>query len=282
MEWKGPRGLVLAGGGARGAYQVGALRALIEAGRRYDFVAGISVGALNGSLLAQYKPKHQDTGIRDLEAIWRGITGNESIYTPWFLGKLAALWKGGLFDTTPLRTLIGLHFKPEQLAESGVRLRMGAVALGSGEYRTFTEQEGAHLPDAIMASSAFPIAFPPVLLDGDYWLDGGVRDITPVRDALHDYDGPLDVVLTSPVLGDQVVQAMPTAPGLAAVGLRTIALMADEVFLTDLDRLKEAKHSVSVFAPGHALPDPLQFLPNYLVSSIEYGYLRTKEQLSQP
>src|SRR5574337_903246 len=103
------RALVLSGGGAYGAYQVGVIKALTEKGLQWDAIAGISVGALNGLQMAMYPSEKHALAAEELELMWANdIKGNDSIYKPWLPWKfnyIVSLWKGGLNSTKPLLKL---------------------------------------------------------------------------------------------------------------------------------------------------------------------------------
>lgn len=263
------KALVLSGGGVRGAFQVGMIRKLTELGHTWDIIAGVSVGALNGSFMAQFKPEDQRTGALELEQFWLNVTGNESIYKSWFLGKLASLWKGGLYNTAPLKKLVDSKISPNLQ----VQLRVGAVCLETGEYR-YVDENTEHLHDWILASASFPVAFPPVKIGNHHWIDGGVRDITPVSDiSINEDVESVDVILTAPTNG--YVQPIPANKTSSAfeIALRCAALMSDEIFINDLELMKWDS-IINVYSPQFidVIDDPLQFDPEAIRSAIRVGY----------
>ena len=134
------RALVLSGGGARGAFQVGVIQRLLDLGHAWDLVAGVSVGALNALGMAMYPPAAQKDGAFHLAEMWHGIRGNDSVYTSWWGGPLTALWKGSRYDTAPLARLLARFYEPKRLAASGVQLLVGAVSLRTGAYRALTSE----------------------------------------------------------------------------------------------------------------------------------------------
>lgn len=264
------RALVLSGGGSRGAFQAGVIYALATTqGRSWDLVAGVSVGALNGAFMAQHAPAEQRAGATALKAMWMDIKGNKSIYKPWALGYLMCLWKGGLYNTEPLRKMVQVHLKAEAFKTSGVKLRMGAVSYESGEYKYVTE-ETPNLAEWVMASSAFPVAFPPSKIDGESWIDGGVRDVTPIRDVA---DEPgvtsIDVILTAPRNGHVDRLDGKGAANALKIGLRTVSLMSDEVYLGDLQTIKTC--NVYAVPPDVKMPEPLDFSPEAIRMMFEAG-----------
>jgi predicted acylesterase/phospholipase RssA len=184
------RALVLSGGGAKGSWQVGACEHLVaEKGIWFDIISGVSVGAINGTTLAHARDLD---GLRShlerLRSVWFGVRGNDNIYRRRRFGALGlALGKwGGLYDTTPLREeVLGREIDPAQVAASPIRLRVGYVDLRSRCYRT-AGNDHPRLRDAVLASCAMPVLFPPVHLPGsrELGVDGGVRSFAPLADAL--------------------------------------------------------------------------------------------------
>ncbi|MBR6748578.1 MAG: patatin-like phospholipase family protein [Clostridia bacterium] len=197
--------LVLGGGGARGAYEVGVWKALRELGESFDIITGTSVGALNGAMAAQ---GDYDTA----EALWSIITTEmvlgieagdgddetlqrerESYESLSVTEKLARL---GLFareivvnrgaDTTPLRRLLEAHVDERQVRESGVELGLVTVRLEDGKPSTLYLDEipEGMLIDYLMASSTvFPAMKKQTIGDKSY-IDGGFYDSLPVELAL--------------------------------------------------------------------------------------------------
>lgn len=271
------RALVLSGGGSRGAFQAGVVRALAERGARWDVIAGVSVGALNAAFLAQHARSETLTAARELRTFWDNVRGNESVYRRWTpFGKLHSLWRGSLYSTEPLARTVATNLDPEKLRRSDVKLLVGAVCLETGEYR-YVDGGTPDIREWVLASSAFPVAFPPRVIDGRHWIDGGVRDITPITDVLALGPDEIDVVLTAP-LGEPM-GSMPIRQTRNAlhVALRSAYLMSDEVFNGDLDRVPEADRlKLRIYAPpaGHPLPDGLDFDPARIAELYALG-LRT-------
>lgn len=277
------RALVLSGGGARGAFQVGVIQALVSKGIGWDVIAGVSVGAINGAFLAQYPKTSIPTN--DLANFWLNITGNKSIYKEWPLWKLQSLWTGSLYNTAPLRELLKKRLDTEALKKSNVKLSVGAVALETGEYKSIgidsvlKQSSPSTVIDWIMASAAFPVAFPPIKIDGLNWVDGGVRDITPITDVVNMVSvseiDHIDVITTAP-LGVPADNSFPKRSTISVtdVALRTAFLMSDEVFNSDFDRVPaDARNKITIYSPDAALklPDALNFDPNSIKELINAG-----------
>ncbi len=171
-----PTAFVFAGGGSLGAIQVGVLRELVRAGERPDFLVGASVGALNACFFAG-KPDAE--GVSALERIWTGLRRRDVFpVTP---RSMFAFARGGssVFAHGKLRTLIDTHLPFRTLEEAtlpvhvvATNLSGAAICLSSGSAN-----------DAILASSAIPIAFPSVRIGMDDLMDGAIAGNTPILTA---------------------------------------------------------------------------------------------------
>jgi NTE family protein len=242
-------------------------------GRRWDAVLGISVGAVNALQIAMYAPKDQLEGARELERFWLAIKGNETIYRNWTIPVIEGLLgKGSIYDTAPLESFLRARFKPDALKASGVKLRLGATNLRTGKL-VYGHEKSADVVKWVMASSAFPAAFTPIALDGDLWIDGGVRDTIPIAEAVHMGATEMDIVLTGPRDGETYDWDQKRAGNAALVGIRSAEIMANEVFKTDQNVLKNYKGRVRVYAPyAPWTTDPLDFDPKAIRHKIDVGY----------
>lgn len=268
------RVLVLSGGGSWGSFQVGAIQALVEQGHRWDAIAGVSVGAINAAFLAQFLKSNQPQAAQDLATFWSKIEGNKSIYKRWFpFGRLHSFWKGSLYDTSPLAALIYKNLSPGYLLTSGVRLLVGAVCLETGEYH-YIEGTDPQIAEWVLASSAFPAVFTPRKINGQTWIDGGVRDVTPVTDVLHLDPEIVDVILTAPLGEPSGSLVTKKTQNVVHVGLRSVGLLAQEVFNGDLDRVPEVvRPRIHVYSPplDLARPDALDFNPQDIARLYKAG-----------
>lgn len=220
------KAIVFSGGGSRGAYHVGAVSYLMkEAGQEYDILAGVSVGALVASLLAQYPKELSVESADELADIFMAIETPQvwKKWRPW--GFLASVWKSSAMNSLPLRDLVRTHLTDRLLVTSGRELRVGAVNLRTGKYRTFNQNDSC-IVQAVLASSAFPGAFEPVRIGDDLWIDGGVRSSTPLDAAIEAGADHVDVVICAPEDPEHFDVDAPTT---LEVGFRTAQLMLDEV-----------------------------------------------------
>lgn len=206
--------LVLQGGGALGAYQVGVFEALDAARIEIDWVAGISIGAINAALIAGNPCERR---LERLLAFWDRITealpaialfsgdfggdfGREALHesaaalvatfgVPGFfrprlippafapVGSMAAL---SVYDSAPLRETLDALVDWDLLNEGPMRFSVGAVEVESGNFRYFDNRTDRIDARHVMASGALPPGLPPVEIDGKLWWDGGLVSNTPL------------------------------------------------------------------------------------------------------
>jgi len=283
------RALVLSGGGAKGAYQVGALKYIIgEQKVRYDAFCGISVGALNGAFLGMYGSGDEEASYKGLEALWQRVhTGK--IYKRWFpFGRLHGLWLSSLYNSRPLLSWIEQELDVEKIHSSGKKIAVGAVSLSSGRYKVF-DQDYPEFPKAVAASSSYPGMLIPIELEGELWSDGGIKEITPLKAAINLGATEIDVIITSP---KSDTKPFPKEPNAINVLTRTLDLMSDEVISNDMS--KSVLYNDLVLAgaaPGkryikfniirpefNIADDSLDFDPAKLKEMMEKGYLDAKSK----
>lgn len=170
---------VLAGGGSRGAVQVGMLQELVRRGIRADRVFGASVGAING---AAYAGNPTPEGIEHMAEVWLGIRGNEIFPRGTFDGPWAFFQKRpAVHANTGLRKIIEDGIEYENLEDAVIPIEVVTTSLTDGRERWITRGPAV---EAILASSAIPTMFPPVTIDGDVLIDGGVVNNVPISRAL--------------------------------------------------------------------------------------------------
>ena len=220
------KALVLSGGGAKGAFQIGAEQYAREVkGYTWDVIAGVSVGALNGAMLAMQKYDR-------LLEIWNTVS-DEKIYTGGFnlLSGLKILFRGdkSFYDNEPLKKQIMQEVEPDKFK---VDLRIGAVSLQSGEYVIFKPGD-PQLAEAILASTVMPIIWTPVDISPTYqsMVDGGVRNASPLGDVL-DAD-PDEIVVINCGCRTPVPQPQPPH-SIVDIGGRMLAIMLNEMFVGDM------------------------------------------------
>jgi len=222
MEPARPKaGLILTGGGARAAYQVGVLKAIRDllpdhANNPFPILCGTSAGAINAAVLAIHADDFR-RGVGLLLEVWENFHV-ERVYRadPWSMLKTSARWfasmlwikrnsPASLFDNAPMRETLEktLDFaRIQENIDAGALYAVSVTASGysSGENVSFyqggpgleawerTQRVGAATTldvDHLMASSALPFLFPAVKLNREYFGDGSIRQIAPISPALH-------------------------------------------------------------------------------------------------
>ncbi len=280
------RVLCLSGGGAKGAYQVGALEKWIEDdGLDYDAFVGTSVGAINAACLAQAAPGKLKDGYQRMRELWWDLS-NDKIYKKWFLGELAALWKPSVYRADPLRQRITDNLNLDMLAKSGRKLRVVACSWKTGQKVVATE-ENADLEKWIYASASQPIFFDPEEIDGEMYTDGGLRAIAPVGEAIKLGADEIDVIIT----GDPERPFNWDTKGKTTVqyALHMAGIMSDEILLNDIkvcklkNRLaalgepyKQVK--IRLLVPSRGVGDSLDFTAEKIREMIAFGYEDAKAQ----
>jgi NTE family protein len=199
--------LVLQGGGALGSYQAGVYEAI--AGSEYppDWVAGISIGAINAALIAGNRRERRVDRLREF---WETITAPATLWpalptgaaaTDRHIGAMHALllgqpgfftprppfdWLSGrppvsYYDTGPLRATLERLVDFDRINAREMRFSVGAVNVRTGNFAYFDNAEITIRPEHVMASGALPPGFPPVEIDGELYWDGGLVSNTPLQ-----------------------------------------------------------------------------------------------------
>jgi NTE family protein len=206
--------LILQGGGALGSYQAGVYQALAEANLHPDWVAGISIGAINSALIAGNPPEKR---VERLREFWEAITsppfGMPDFYEP--KGELARIMVnqarslgtllGGApdffkprvpppyfypdgtleatsyYDLAPLRATFGRLVDFDLINAGAIRFSVGAVNIRSGNFVYFDNATHHIRPEHVIASGSLPPGFPPTEIEGEYYWDGGLVSNTPLQ-----------------------------------------------------------------------------------------------------
>ena len=210
--------LVLQGGGALGAYQAGVFQALDEHGFTPDWVGGTSIGAINGSIIAGNPPGQR---VERLKRFWNAVLHKDPIdlhrlpdvvrqtysywmatasmiggrphffsphpFLPFGVGDVGSPDTASFYDTRPLRESLLESIDIDCLNNGSIRFSVGAVHVTSGRLRYFDSSFQRIGIEHVLASSALPPAFPPVLVDGEWYWDGGIYSNTPLDVVLDDY-----------------------------------------------------------------------------------------------
>ncbi len=212
--------LVLQGGGALGSYQAGVYEELADAGIAPEWVAGISIGAINGALIAGNAPGRRVWALREF---WNQVSAWQPGTPPWgdetsrliaseasaaaaamfgapgffqprmppaFLQPPGTVGATSWYDTAPLARTLEQLVDFDMLNDGPIRLSVGAVHVQSGNFAYFDTRHQRLGPEHIMASGALPPGFPPIAIDGELYWDGGIVSNTPLQVVLDEEPRP--------------------------------------------------------------------------------------------
>src|SRR4030081_3045012 len=286
---KAQRVLVLQGGGALGSYQAGAYQRLCHHDFEPEWIAGISIGAVNAAIIAG---NAREKRVERLKEFWDMVSaplpwepftfgdgGRPHFKEPsaamiatfgvpgFFRPRLppAPLWPQGspqsqsYYDTAPLRATLERLVDFDRINDLKTRLSVGAVSVTSGNFKYFDNLEFRKLgkkigPEHIMASGALPPGFPSVEIDGEHFWDGGIATNTPL-------DYVLDAEATRDLLIFQV--DLFSARGLLPVSLLEAAEREKDIRFSSRTRMNTDKNK-QVHDARKALRALLEKLPDNL------------------
>lgn len=216
--------LVLQGGGALGSYQAGVYEALSAAALAPDWVAGISIGAINAAIIAGNPPERR---LERLRAFWELTSSGQTALPPTtgdrsrlLFNEMSAAWMAtvgvpgffrprlapptfypdgtpealSFYDTSPLRQTLEEFVDFELINSRKTRFSVGAVNIRTGHLKFFDNHHDHIGPEHILASGALPPGLPPVQIEGEWWWDGGLVSNTPLDHVL-DHAPESDLVI---------------------------------------------------------------------------------------
>lgn len=266
-------GLVLSAGGAKGAYEAGVVKALIDARIKFDVIAGTSVGGLNAALTAANQ-------IDDLIKVWEEKATNNSVFVLnpklklkftfgdillllpiislfWMKKKMLKVlsWINSIGDSSPLRNLVKNALNIDSLKSSGNKLILTGTNLQTGGEEAFIKTEDGkflikrkdwikEIKDkdfekmaisTMMATSAIPIAFNPEVISGYQYVDGGVGNNTPLMNAIKSGCKDIFTVLIKPPKRTPLDTQFDS---LLSIGARTVEIFLENTTEEDFQHAK--------------------------------------------
>src|SRR3954447_16641879 len=293
------RVLVLQGGGALGSYQAGAYQALCHFDFEPEWIAGISIGAVNAAIIAG---NPREKRVDRLKEFWEMVSapvpwnpigtgdrarsyfnetsaaliatfGVPGFFTPRF--PPAPLWPQGsaqslsYYDTAPLRATLERLVDFDRINDLKTRLSVGAVGVTSGNFKYFDNFEFRKLgkkigPEHVMASGALPPGFPSVVIDGEHYWDGGISSNTP-----------LDFVLEEETDRDLLIFQVDlfSARGELPVSLLEAAEREKDIRYSSRTRMNTDKNK-QIHNARMAVRDLIGKLPDYLKNDPSVELLR--------
>ena len=293
------RVLVLQGGGALGSYQAGAFQALCRSGFEPEWVAGISIGAINSAIIAGNEPAKRVDRLKEFwdmvssPVSWNPITPGErarSLFNETSAALIATfgvpgfftprvppapLWPPGspqsqsYYDTAPLKKTLERLVDFDRINDLKMRLSVGAVGVASGNFKYFDNFEFKKLgkkigPEHIMASGALPPGFPSVEIEGEHYWDGGIASNTP-----------LDFVLDEETKRDLLIFQVDlfSARGELPVSLLEAAEREKDIRFSSRTRMNTDKNK-QIHNARMAVRDLIGKLPDYLKNDPSVELLR--------
>ncbi len=258
---------VLGGGGAKGSFQIGVLKRLTEKGVIPDVLYGTSVGALNAAGFAY-------SGIDAIENVWKQIQGKNDIIR-FQVGSLLFRTKG-LYSTSPLRKLVESVVKGKPLPKAVPVVTVAHTETGEVKYITPKNARNHNMTfiDAVVASASMPFVMEPVK---SVWVDGGVRETVPLRQAITDGATEIYVIMCSPWVRNPEIKT--NIISWLEVMVRMVDLFTHEIYINDIqdclddnDKPEKKNIKIHLFAPDHVYVDTLDFSPDKISEGIKIGY----------
>src|SRR5712672_1574814 len=293
------RVLVLQGGGALGSYQAGAYQALCHFDFEPEWIAGISIGAINAAIIAGNPREKRVERLKEFWELvsspvpWNPVTSSDrgrslfnetsaaliaafgvpGFFTPRF--PPAPLWPAGspqsqsYYDTAPLRATLESLVDFDRINDLKTRLSVGAVSVTTGNFKYFDNFEFRKLgkkigPEHIMASGALPPGFPSIVIDGEHFWDGGIASNTP-----------LDYVLDAEIRRDLLIFQVDlfSARGPLPISLLEAAEREKDIRFSSRTRMNTDKNK-QIHNARKAVRDLIGKLPEDLRNDPTAAYLR--------
>lgn len=287
------RALVLGGGGAKGAFQVGALEYLIEVKEyKFDVIAGVSVGALNGTMLAMHR-------FDQLKEIWRSIS-NSKVYSgglnPGTLIAMALFGKKSIYSNQPLWEMLKFYLTKESLAKIDGDLFIGMTSLVTGQYMVARPSD-SQFPAEVLASTVMPIVWEDLDLSADKraMLDGGLGHISPIGDVIDSDPDEITIINCS----SRQIEPAPDPKNVIEVAMRSLSVILHQSFIKDMDCFEDINQIVkqvqqpvynrkgktlkafkwSLIEPSQDLGNTLDFSTDWVQKRWEHGRERAREAI---
>lgn len=311
MRLRENNALVLTGGGARAAYQVGVLQAIREIlpdprKNPFPILCGTSAGAINAATLAVWA-RDFGTGVDHLHATWANFhagqvyradpLGIASSGLHWF-GALMGGWfvrssPRSLLDNTPLRELLSHSLNFNRIQEAIDSGDLHSISITCSGYSTGhsvaffqgrqdlepwkrTQRFGAHAKitvDHLLASSAIPFVFPAVHINREHFGDGSMRQLAPISPAVHLGAERVMVIGAGRMNADANRQRQESYPSLAQVAGHALASIFLDSLAGDLERLERVNNTIKL------IPEEVRKEQGFALRPVESLLIAPSERL---
>ncbi|MGY0592989.1 MAG: patatin-like phospholipase family protein [Paraglaciecola chathamensis] len=313
--------LLLSGGGARAAYQLGVLKSIStylprNQGIPFPIVCGSSAGAINATGLACYASCYH-LGIRKLEHVWKNFTtrqvygsGIRDVYSHLtqsyfrsFQSTLNQKQASSLLNNAPLRKLIRNRLDFKRIDNNVARGYLRAISISASSYSThdsISYFQGHHdiapwhrqqrrgiktalHSEHLMASSAIPLVFPPVKLDGEFLGDGSVHQLSPLSPAIHLGAQKIMVIgVEQPEKAPRFTQVAHYPSSLEIAGHLLDTIFADTL-RSDLERMQRINQTLEQLTPQQRLQSPLKTIECLVINpSISFNDMAARHFHQMP
>ena len=276
--------VVLSGGGAKGAYEAGALASIVKNTQDIHVMTGASIGAINAAVFAWEYEKTGDMikAAKKVKSTWLEL-GDLFTISFWriacqairsFIETRNPLNFKSAVDNTKIRRKLK-DLIPEDIKISDLKrieLAINATCLTEGKTVSFTRDNDAYLCEAVLASSSIPLVFETQTINGGFYVDGGVFNNTPLRDALMAQATDVFVVELKPKTKDLYMETIQDASefnSIYQVGGRMVELITDKIMYEDLKNARKINEIIDVILALEASGANPQVIKN-LKKSIGY------------
>lgn len=311
--------LLLTGGGARAAYQVGVLKALAQHYPRnskipFEIICGTSAGAINATGLACYASCFH-LGVKKIEWVWRNFHTHQVYYSDYlrlgwhllrgFLSAFQADYANkrpvSLLDNKPLRLLLHNIVDLQRIDRNIQGGYLSSVSVTASSYNTgdsitfFQGNDAKEWRRAkrcgqktllgihhLLASAAIPLVFPSVRIHQHYYGDGSVNQLSPLSAPIHlGADKILIIGLEQPRAQD-LTYAMPHHPGLATVAGHLLDTIFSDTLNADLERMHRINKTIDTLN-AHQIPTDLKKVDSFLINpSVNFNQIASQHFLQLP
>lgn len=311
--------LLLTGGGARAAYQVGVLKALAQHYPRnskipFEIICGTSAGAINATGIACYASCFH-LGVKKIEWVWRNFHTHQVYYSDYlrlgwhllrgFLSAFQADYANkrpvSLLDNKPLRLLLHNIVDLQRIDRNIQGGYLSSVSVTASSYNTgdsitfFQGNEAKEWRRAkrcgqktllgihhLLASAAIPLVFPSVRIHQHYYGDGSVNQLSPLSAPIHlGADKILIIGLEQPRAQD-LTNAMPHHPGLATVAGHLLDTIFSDTLNADLERMHRINKTIDTLN-AHQIPTDLKKVDSFLINpSVNFNEIASQHFLQLP
>lgn len=203
-----------------------------------------------------------------------------------------ALTAQSLLSLTPVAQLLSQELDVDRVANSGIALRVGAVSLEAGELRYVTETGAIHdredrplplgpvpLADGVLASASIPVAFPPVRLGDEHYVDGGAREILPIEILVHHLDVERVIAISASSVGVEPMGSFADRNLIDILRRVSAEIGPDETLRKELNPPGGWADTVRVVVPEFDVHDSMTIDPALIAVSIDHGWLRAADVL---